>query len=203
MAVYGYCRCSTDDTKQSVDRQIKDVIELGAEPKLIYTEYESGTKRQRIELNRMLEAISEGDTLIVTEISRISRSMRDLLEILDLLKDKKVKVMLGAFTLDFTKGDADPMVLGMVQMMGVFSQMEREITVSRIKSGLNNAKAKGVKLGRVKTTVDTIPPLFKKYYEQYKANEINVTELGRLSNIKSRTTVYKYIKVLEENKGEE
>ncbi len=203
MAVYGYCRCSTDDTKQSVDRQIKDVIELGAEPKLIYTEYESGTKRQRIELNRMLDVISEGDTLIVTEISRLSRSMRDLLEVLDMLKDKKVKVILGAFTLDFSKGDVDPMVLGMVQMMGVFSQMEREITVNRIKSGLNNAKAKGVKLGRVKTTVDTIPPLFKKYYEQYKANEINVTELGRLSNIKSRTTVYKYIKVLEENKGEE
>ena len=200
MAVYGYCRCSTDDTKQSVDRQIKDVIELGAEPKLIYTEYESGTKRQRVELNRMLDVISEGDTLIVTEISRLSRSMRDLLEVLDMLKDKKVKVLLGSFTLDFSKGDVDPMVLGMVQMMGVFSQMEREITVSRIKSGLDNAKAKGVKLGRVKTTVDTIPPLFKKNYVRYKNGELNVTELGRMSEIKSRTTVYKYIKMLE---GEE
>lgn len=203
MAVYGYCRCSTDDTKQSVDRQIKDVIELGAEPKLIYTEYESGTKRQRIELNRMLDVISEGDTLIVTEISRLSRSMRDLLEVLDMLKDKKVKVILGAFTLDFSKGDVDPMVLGMVQMMGVFSQMEREITVNRIKSGLDNAKAKGVKLGRVKTTVDTIPPLFKKNYVRYKNGELNVTELGRMSEIKSRTTVYKYIKMLEEHNGEE
>lgn len=197
MAVYGYCRCSTNENKQTVDRQIKDVIELGADPKLIYTEYESGTKRQRIELNRMLEAISEGDTLIVTELSRISRSMKDLLEILEILKNKKVRVMLGAFVLDFTKGDADPMVLGMVQMMGVFSEMEREITVSRIKSGLENAKANGKQLGRAKTTVDTIPPLFKKYYADYKAKKINATELCRLSNLKSRTTVYKYIKVLE------
>lgn len=195
--IFGYCRCSTNDTKQTVERQIKDVKELGADPKYIYTEYESGTKRNRIELNRMLEAIEEGDTLIVTEISRISRSMKDLLGILDILKGKKVKVMLGAFVLDFTKGEADPIVMGMVQMMGVFSEMEREITVSRIKSGLDNAKANGVTLGRVKTTVDTIPPLFKKYYEEYKAKKINATELGRLSNVKSRTTVYKYIKVLE------
>lgn len=202
MAVYGYCRCSTDDTKQSVDRQIKDVIELGAEPKLIYTEYESGTKRDRIELNRMLEAISEGDTLIVTELSRISRSMRDLLSILDILKDKKVKVILGAFTLDFTKGDVDPMVMGMVNMMGVFSEMEREITVSRIKSGLATAKAKGKTLGRAKTTLDSIPPLFKKNYVRYKNGELNVTELGRMSEIKSRTTVYKYIKMLEEHNGD-
>lgn len=200
MAVFGYCRCSTNDTKQTVERQIKEVVELGAERELVYTEYESGTKRNRIELNRMLESIKEGDTLIVTELSRISRSMKDLIEILEILKDKKVKVILGAFVLDFTKGEVDPMVMGMVNMMGVFSQMEREITVSRIKSGLENAKANGKTLGRVKTTIDTIPPLFKKYYADYKAHKINVTELGRLANIKSRTTVYKYIKLLEGEK---
>ena len=128
--------------------------------------------------------------------------MRDLLSILDILKDKKVKVILGAFTLDFTKGDVDPMVMGMVNMMGVFSEMEREITVSRIKSGLATAKAKGKTLGRVKTTLDSIPPLFKKNYVRYKNGELNVTELGRMSKIKSRTTVYKYIKMLEEDKGD-
>ncbi len=199
MAVYGYVRCSTDESKQNIDRQIKDVIELGAEPTLIYKEYESGKKRERLELNRMLESITNGDTLIVTELSRISRSMRDLLGILDILKAKRVKVMLGAFVLDFRNGDADPMVMGMVQMMGVFSEMEREITVSRIKSGLDNAKAKGKTLGREKTTIDSIPNLFKKNYVKYVTGEINVTELGRLSEIKSRTTVYKYIKMLQEN----
>ena len=199
MTVYGYCRCSTNETKQSIDRQIKDVIEKGADPKHIYTEYESGTKRNRTELNRMLEALNVGDTVIVTELSRISRSMRDLLEILDIFKDKKINVILGSFVLDFTKGDVDPMTMGMINMMGVFSEMEREITVQRIKSGLENAKAKGKKLGRVKVTVENIPPLFKKYYEQDKNGDINVTELGRLSNIKSRTTVYKYIKLMEES----
>lgn len=198
MANYGYCRCSTNDTKQDVQRQVKDVISMGADADLIYTEYQSGTKRDRIELNRMLEAIGENDTLYVTEISRISRSMRDLLEILDKLKDKKVKVVLGSFVLDFTKGSVDPMVMGMVNMMGVFSQMEREITVNRIKSGQANARAKGKHLGRSKTTIDDVPNLFKKYYPEYVAKEITVAELTRLSGLKSRTSTYKYIKILQE-----
>lgn len=200
MANYGYCRCSTNDTKQTVERQIREVVEMGAERTLVYTEYESGTKRNRIELNRLLDVLKSGDVLFVTELSRISRSMKDLIDILGILKDKKIKVVLGNFVLDFTKGDVDPMVMGMVNMMGVFAEMEREITVQRIKSGLENAKANGKTLGRVKTTIDTIPPLFKKYYADYKAHKIKVTELGRLSNIKSRTTVYKYIKLMEGEK---
>lgn len=200
MANYGYCRCSTNDTKQTVERQIREVVEMGAERTLVYTEYESGTKRNRIELNRLLDVLKSGDVLFVTELSRISRSMKDLIDILEILKDKKIKVVLGNFVLDFTKGDVDPMVMGMVNMMGVFAEMEREITVQRIKSGLENAKANGKTLGRVKTTIDTIPPLFKKYYADYKAHKIKVTELGRLSNIKSRTTVYKYIKLMEGEK---
>lgn len=194
---YGYCRCSTNESKQDVNRQVREVVKLGADKDKIYTEYESGTKRNRIELNRVLDALAEGDTFITTEASRVSRSMKDLLEILDILKNKKVKVILGTFTLDFSKGEVDPMVMGMVQMMGVFSEMERNITVSRIKSGLANAKAKGVELGRRKTTVDNIPASFKKYYQQYKDGQINVTELGKLAGLKSRTTVYKYIKMLE------
>ena len=173
---------------------------MGAERTLVYTEYESGTKRNRIELNRLLDVLKSGDVLFVTELSRISRSMKDLIDILEILKDKKIKVVLGNFVLDFTKGDVDPMVMGMVNMMGVFAEMEREITVQRIKSGLENAKANGKTLGRVKTTIEDIPPLFKKYYADYKAHKIKVTELGRLSNIKSRTTVYKYIKLMEGEK---
>lgn len=200
MANYGYCRCSTNDTKQTVERQIREVVEMGAERTLVYTEYESGTKRNRIELNRLLDVLKSGDVLFVTELSRISRSMKDLIDILEILKDKKIKVVLGNFVLDFTKGDVDPMVMGMVNMMGVFAEMEREITVQRIKSGLENAKANGKTLGRAKTTIEDIPPLFKKYYADYKAHKIKVTELGRLSNIKSRTTVYKYIKLMEGEK---
>jgi len=196
---YGYCRCSTNESKQDVNRQIKDVMFLGADADYIYTEYESGTKRNRVQLNKMLEDIQEGDSLFVTELSRISRSMADLLDILSILKDKKVRVVLGAFVLDFRNGDVDPMVMGMVNMMGVFSQMEREMTVQRIKSGLENTKAKGTKLGRRCTEIKDIPTQFLKYYKMYKRGAINVSELTRLAELGSRSSTYKYIRILEES----
>lgn len=196
--IYGYARCSTNETKQDVNRQVRELKELGANEGTIYTEYESGTKRNRVELNRMLDVISEGDTLVTTEVSRISRSMKDLIEILDILKDRKVKIILGSFTLDFRNGDADPMVKAMVNMLGVFGEMERDITSSRVKSGLDNAKSKGVKLGRPQVTSDDIPYIFLKHYPKYKTKEINVSELSRLCNM-SRTTIYKYIKLAEDN----
>ena len=55
------------------------------------------------------------------------KSIKQLLDILDIFKGKKVKVIIGSFILDFTKGESDPMVMAMVQMLGVFSQMERDI----------------------------------------------------------------------------
>lgn len=199
--LFGYCRCSTNDTKQDIQRQVNELKKLGVPSYNIYKEYESGTKRNRKQLDALLTAINEGDTVVITEISRLSRSMKDLLSILELFKDKKIKVVIGSFVLDFRNGSTDPMVVAMVQMMGVFSEMERELTVQRIKSGLENAREKGVMLGRKQVTVDDIPPLFKKNYPKYLRKEINVTELGRLSEIKSRTTVYKYIKMMKEEKN--
>lgn len=198
MAIYGYCRCSTDDTKQDVNRQVREVKQLGAEPKLIYTEYESGTKRERVELDKLIDVVADGDTVVTTEVSRLSRSMKDLIDILDIFKDKKVKVVIGAFVLDFRNGDADPMVKAMINMLGVFGEMERDIISGRVKSGLANAKAKGTVLGRPTTTLDRIPKLFLKNYPRYKSGEITVTELCRLAKLNSRTTAYKYFKLLED-----
>lgn len=194
--IYGYARCSTNETKQDIYRQVRELKELGAMDETIFTEYESGTKRNRIELNRLLEVIQGGDTLVTTEVSRISRSMKDLIEILDILKNKEVKVILGTFILDFRKGDADPMVKAMVNMLGVFGEMERDITSNRVKSGLENAKANGKLLGRPKTTIDNIPNIFLRYYPKYKSGNIKIVEFARLCNM-SRTTIYKYIKLVE------
>lgn len=74
--------------------------------------------------------------------------------------------------------------------------MERDITSSRVKSGLENAKANGKKLGRPNTTIDNIPNIFLKYYPRYKSKKINKAELAKLCKM-SRTTIYKYIRLLE------
>ena len=52
------------------------------------------------------------------------------------------------------------MTEGMLKMMGVFSELERNIISQRVKSGLQNAKAKGVPIGRPATSEDRIPSIF-------------------------------------------
>ncbi|OSA98116.1 UNVERIFIED_ORG: resolvase [Clostridium botulinum] len=194
--IYGYARCSTNEEKQDITRQIRELKQLGCEK--IFQEYESGTKINREQLDLLLSAIKQGDTLIALEVSRISRSTKQLLDIIEYAKTTKFKLIVGSFIIDFTKDIQDPMVLGMLQMMGVFAEMERNMISNRVKSGLDNAKANGVKLGRPELTLKTIPTVFYKHYPLYKMKSINVTEFAKICDC-SRTTLYKYIKMYEEN----
>ena len=195
---YGYARCSTDETKQDIQRQTRELITLGATKESIYFEYESGTKKDRIEFNRMLNEANEGDTIVTTEVSRLSRSTQHLCEIIDIIKDKKLKLIIGnTMTIDCTKGELDPMTNAFLQMSGVFAELERNMISQRVKSGMANAKAKGKRIGRPKTTNEDIPTVFLKHYPKYKNKQINVTEFSKLCSM-SRTTIYKYIKLVEE-----
>ena len=196
--IYGYARCSTDETKQNIDRQFRELIELGATKETIYLEYESGTKEDRVELGKLLKNVKEGDTIVTSEVSRITRSTKQLCEIIELVQVKHLKLVIGAFVVDCSKGELDPMTEGMLKMMGVFAEMERNMISQRVKSGMANAKAKGKQIGRPTTTRDDIPHIFLKHYPKYKTNEINVTEFARICDM-SRTTIYKYIKLVESN----
>ena len=107
----------------------------------------------------MLKAVGAGDTIVATEVSRITRSTKQLCEIIELAKDRHIKLVLGSFIVDCTK-ELDPMTEGMLKMMGVFSELERNMISQRVKSGLKNAKAKGKQLGRPTTSTDDIPNVF-------------------------------------------
>lgn len=196
--IYGYARCSTNEELQDIQRQVREIIALGVKDKYnIFTEYESGTKTDRIELNKLLNTVKPGDTIVATEVSRISRSTKQLCEIIELAKNRKLKLIFGGFIVDCTK-ELDPMTEGMLKMMGVFSEIERNIISQRVKSGMENAKSKGVKLGRKSTTKDDIPSIFLKHYPKYINKQINVTEFSRLTNL-SRPSIYKYLKLLKED----
>ena len=193
--IYGYARCSTNEELQDINRQIRELIQLGAREENIYREYESGMKNDRVELQRLLSAVEAGDTIIATEVSRITRSTKQLCEIIELAKDRHIKLVLGSFIVDCTK-ELDPMTEGMLKMMGVFSELERNIISQRVKSGLQNAKAKGITIGRPATSEDTIPSTFFKYYPKYKRGEINKAEFARLCSV-SYPTIFKYIALVE------
>ena len=99
-------------------------------------------------------------------------------------------------TVDCTQGRLDPMLDAFIQMAGVFAELELGMIRERVKSGMANAKAKGVRIGRPELTKEDIPPIFYRHYPSYISGELNVSELARVCNM-SRTRVYRYIKVLK------
>lgn len=197
MATYGYARCSTDEDRQDINRQKRELKMLGCtQEENMYWEYESGTKVDRVELGKLLGKVVQGDTIVTTEVSRITRSTKQLCEIIEKVKEKHLKLIIGGFVVDCTKGELDAMTDGMLKMMGVFAEMERNMISERVKSGMANAIAKGKIVGRPTTTVDSLPSSFIKHYPKYKDKQINKTELARICSV-SRQSVHKYIRIYE------
>lgn len=195
---YGYARCSTDESRQNISRQISMLKEMGATDDTIYKEYDTGTKFERVEFNKLLNIISQGDVIVSTEVSRITRSSKDLCSVIDIAKDKKVKLIIGSFVVDFTLDNIDPMTEGILKLMGVFAELERNIISERVRSGMENAKRRGKHIGRNHTCIEDIPPSFIRCYDRYIQGDMSISELSKLSS-SSRTTVYKYIKIIEKD----
>ena len=193
--IYGYARCSTNETKQDISRQIRELKANGAEK--IFLEYEHGDAAVKKELEKLFEIVVAGDTIIVLEVPRLARSTKQLCEIIELVKRKQIKlVIVGSITVDCTGGRLDPMSNAFIQMSGVFAELELGMIRERVKSGVANARAKGIKLGRPELTKDDIPAIFYRHYPAYVSGELNVSELARVCDM-SRTTIYKYIKFLK------
>ncbi|MBP1547043.1 MAG: recombinase family protein [Oscillospiraceae bacterium] len=195
--IYGYCRCSTSETRQDVNRQKRELKELGAVDSSIFMEYESGTKINRPELNKLLAIVKEGDTIVTTEVSRITRSTKQLCDIIDLIKSNHLRLIIkNSVTIDCRNSDnIDPMTNAFLQIAGVFAELERGMICDRVKSGIRNARAKGVKLGRPELTVNDIPQKVKDLFKKYRAGELSKTDFAKLCDI-SRPTLDKYIAIL-------
>ena len=191
----GYSRCSTNEGKQDINRQVRELKEAGAD--VVYMEYEHGDAKVKSQQQTMFAEAEAGDTITVLEVSRLARSTQQLCEIIELIREKRLRlVIVGSITLDCREGQADPMSEAFLQMAGVFSQLELAMIRARVRSGMANAAAKGVRIGRPQVTADNIPATFLRHYPAYKKGQLNVTELARVCDL-SRTTVYKYIELLE------
>ena len=192
--IYGYARCSTNEDKQDINRQIRELKAAGAEE--VVFEYEHGDAKVKKNLHMLLDAATEGDTIITLEVSRLSRSTQQLCEIIDIIRHKRLRlVIVGSITIDCRNGQTDPMSEAFLQMAGVFSQLELAMIRARVKSGMMNAAACGRKIGRPQTTKDDIPAVFFKHYPTFAAGKMNLSELARVCGL-TRQTVYKYLKLV-------
>lgn len=195
--IYGYARCSTNEDKQDVNRQKREMIAAGAKEENIYTEYEHGTTEHKAQQELLFKAMKAGDTLIVTEISRLTRSTRQLCDLCDMIQEKRICLqILNSVTIDCRNGEIDPMTKAFLQMAGVFAELEREMISARVKSGMQNASAKGKKIGRPEATKESIPAVFYKHYPAFKNGSMNKVEFARVCNL-SRPTIDKYLKLVE------
>lgn len=140
MARIGYARVSTAD--QDLGRQIAALQAAGCE--VIFQEHISGAKSARPELGRMLQALKTGDTVVVLKLDRLGRSLMHLMELMELFQLKGVEFISLGEALDTTSA-VGKLVF---RIMGALAEFERDTIIERVKSGMNHARNKGIKMGR-------------------------------------------------------
>ena len=197
IVTHGYARCSTNESKQDIDRQVRELKAAGATR--IWMEYEHGDAEIKEQQDMMWDTVRPGDTVIITEPSRLSRSVQQFCQIVERIKSKHLRLqILGSITIDCRTNEPDPMTVAFLQLIAVFSELELSMIRARVRSGVANARAKGKQIGRPALRQEDIPDRFWRYYAMYQSNQINTSELARLSNI-SRPTVYRYLACIKED----
>lgn len=160
-----------------------DLLALGVpDDGHICWEYESGARRSRPELAKLLKIVP-GDTIAAAEISRLTRSTQQLCEIMDEAAKRHLCLIIGGLVIDCRKEQPDPMTEAMLKVAGVFAGMERRMTSERVKSGIASAKKNGVSVGRPRITKGRLPKDFWQFFDKYKSHEITAVQFARLVGV--------------------
>ena len=141
----GYARTSTTDQKAGLAAQLRDLAAAGCNK--VFQEEVSSVATRRPELQRALDYVREGDTLIVTKPDRLARSTLDLLEIAKRLDARKVTLRILSLDLN----TATPTGKLMLTVLAGIATFERELMLERQREGIAKAKADGRYKGRAPT----------------------------------------------------
>lgn len=186
--IFGYARVSTE--QQNLDRQLDALNKYGVD--IIFNEKMTGTKRNRPELTKMLDRLTEGDTVVVESLSRLGRSTKDLIELVDLFEKKKVHFVSLKEQID----TSSPTGKFLFTLMSAISQFERDVIAERTKEGLRSARARGRLGGRPKTDVTSI----NKAIKLYNTRQYSIKEIEELTGVK-KSTLYRHLNINSTNEG--
>ena len=179
----GYCRVSKSD--MNLDRQVDALLEAGVNHRCIYQEKVTGTKRDREELNKMLNELQSGETVVVSELSRLSRSTKDLFEVVDKIHAAGAQIKsLKESWLDTTT----PQGKLMFTIFAGLAQFERDLLSERTKDGLKAAKARGRSGGRPNKRNEkelTVRALYN--------SDVTIAEIVRQTEL-SRSTINRIVR---------
>lgn len=178
----GYARVSTND--QNADAQRDALAQVGC--LRVFTDTTSGAIDDRPQLNRLLDQLRPGDTLVVWKLDRLGRNLRHLIQTISSLEERQV-----AFR-SITEGidTSSPAGRLMFHLIGAIAQFERDLISERTKSGLQAARARGRTGGRPSVMDDTKLAVAR---EMYSSRQHTVSEIARTLNV-SRSTLYRSLR---------
>lgn len=208
--IYGYLRVSTKE--QNLDRQYQGIKEyctsnnIKFKDVVIFEDKQSGKDMERPQYKALKEAIKKGDTLIIKELDRLGRNKEQIKQELDYYRALGVKIkILNIPTTLIDLPEGQEWVFEMInniliEVLGAIAEEERNKIRQRQAEGIQEALKKGVKFGREKRSVDTLPKDFEKIYRRLKSKSSKGTltneEGAKLLGI-TRMTLYRYIKLYE------
>ena len=180
----GWARVSS--VGQDLAGQVEELQRAGCK-KIFQGKHSGKAESNQTALNEMLAYIREGDTLVITKLDRLGRSLKQVLEVVDLLRDKGVT--LKALHQSVDTGKSDPMNTAMLQLLGMFAEMERNFIVERTWAGKESSGNFGGRKPR-------LTPKQKDEVRQRFSQGASKTELARQFNV-SRMTIMRALEKTE------
>ena len=176
--IFGYARVSTE--QQNLDRQLDELKKYGCD--IIYNEKMTGTKRNRPELSKLLDRMTEGDTVVIESLSRLGRSTKDLIELTELFHQKGVHLVSLKEQIDTSTSTGKLLFT----LMSAIAQFERDVIADRTREGLCAARTRGRMGGRPKTDPNAVRKAVKLYHTQ----QYSIKEIEDLTGVK-KSTLYR------------
>ena len=171
----GYIRVSTQEQNTMRQEALMETLDVDE----VYIDRMSGKNANRPELQKMMEYVRRGDTVIVESISRFARNTRDLLELVERLTAKGVEFVSKKEAIDTTT----PTGKFMLTVFGAVAELEREYILQRQREGIAIAKANGIYRGRKPIQ----RPEFNQVVSLWRSGELTAAEAMRRLDMKSST----------------
>lgn len=193
MAVVGYVRVSTQ--KQDTDNQRGEIERWGEYHRTQIDYYVSETissRKNDREIFALAETLREGDTLIVTELSRIARSLSEIIKVIAVLTEKKIRVVILKENIDLR--DDNPMGMFAIHIIGAFAELERGMISKRTKASIESKRAAGVSVGRPRGAKNKTTKLTgkEKKIQEYLSKGMKKTEIAKILGV-HRDTLYDFM----------
>lgn len=184
--IIGYVRVSRNE--QNLELQLDALKKIGCEQ--IFQEKISGGEKERPQYQKMVESLRKGDVVTVWRIDRLGRTTLELIKLMVEFREKGVEFK------SIVEGIDTSTSMGRIWYMlsSIFAENEREIIRERTKAGLISARARGKVGGRPKGLTENARKVAMSAATLYNAKKLSTNEICEMLNIKSKTTLYRYLR---------